>query len=149
MLFRSLGKWSGNTEAELPKTHVTNPDEWRTSLMTVSSPCSASFKLFKAEIRRMYGNKDCRLNTVIKVAEKYQQGTQTQTKQSEATLTGSVLISEMLAGTRPQTRLYCTTMLGQAYGHISGAEFDRLHARSAASLIALTNYWIRLQVPSR
>ena len=42
--------------------------------MTVSSPCSASFELFEAEIRWMYGNKDCRLNAAIKAAGEYQQG---------------------------------------------------------------------------
>ena len=48
-----LGKWSGNTDTELRKTQMTNPDEWGTSLVTVSSPCLARFKLFEAEIRRM------------------------------------------------------------------------------------------------
>ena len=69
-----LGKWSGYTDAELCKTQMTNPDEWGTSLVTVSSPCLASFKLFEAEIRRMYGDKDCRLSVVIKAAGEYQQG---------------------------------------------------------------------------
>ena len=42
--------------------------------MTVSSPYLASFKLFEAEIRRMYGDQDRRLNAVIKAAGEYQQG---------------------------------------------------------------------------
>ena len=42
--------------------------------MMVSNPCLASFKLFEAEIQRMYGNKDCRLNWAIKAAGEYQQG---------------------------------------------------------------------------
>ena len=53
---------------------MTNPDEWGTSLVTVSSPCLASFELFEAEIRRMYGNKNHRLNAAIKAAGEYQQG---------------------------------------------------------------------------
>ena len=69
-----LGKWSGNTNAELRKTQMTNPDEWGTSLVTVSSPCLASFKLFEAEIWRMYRDKDRRLNAAIKAAGEYQQG---------------------------------------------------------------------------
>ena len=53
---------------------MTNPDEWETFLMTVLSPYLASFELFEAKIRRMYGNKDHRLNTAIKAAGEYQQG---------------------------------------------------------------------------
>ena len=63
-----LGKWSGNTGPKLRKTQMTNPDEWRTSLVTVASPCLASFELFEAGIWRMYGDKDRRPNAAMKAA---------------------------------------------------------------------------------
>ena len=68
-----LSKWSSNTYAQLRKTQMMNPDEWGTSLVTVSSPCLASFELFEAKIRRMYGDKDHRLNAAIKAVGEYRQ----------------------------------------------------------------------------
>ena len=53
-----LGKWANHDDAELRKTQMTNPDEWGASLMTMSSPCLASFEFFETEIRRMYGDRD-------------------------------------------------------------------------------------------
>jgi hypothetical protein len=69
-----LGKWANNDDAELRKTMMTNPAEWGTSLVTMTSPCLSDFTLFEAEIRKMYGDKDRRLNAAIKAATETTQG---------------------------------------------------------------------------
>jgi hypothetical protein len=69
-----LGKWTNNDEVELRKTQMTNPAEWGTALVTMTSPCLASFELFEAEIRKMYGDKDRQLNAAIKAASEFLQG---------------------------------------------------------------------------
>jgi hypothetical protein len=69
-----LGKWANNDDTELRKTIMTNPAEWGTSLVTMTSPCLSDFTLFEAEIRKMYGDKDRRLNAAIKAATESSQG---------------------------------------------------------------------------
>lgn len=65
-----LGKWTGDADAKLRKTQMTNPDEWGTSLVTVSSPVFPA----SSSSRRMYEDKDRQLNAAIKAAEEFLQG---------------------------------------------------------------------------
>ena len=122
---------------------MTNPDEWGTSLVTVSSPYLVSFQLFEAEIRRTYGDKNRRLNTAIKTAGEYLQGyaNQNETVQSYAnrirtnwhdagwdeTTHAPILYDLAWAGLRPHIRARIRPFASEASGKFESIDqlFDK------------------------
>jgi len=61
-----LGSWAYHTDCEMQKTTMIDPITWSQDLQKNNSPCLNNLDLFVAEIQKMYGDKDQRLNVASK-----------------------------------------------------------------------------------
>jgi len=69
-----LGSWAYHTDRDMQKTTMIDPITWGQDLQKNNSPCLNNLDLFVAEIQKMYGDKDRRLNVARKSFYDFPQG---------------------------------------------------------------------------
>jgi hypothetical protein len=69
-----LGCWKENIDESLRKTYITHPNQWASKLVKSKSECVRDWKLFKTEIRDMYGDRDRQLDASTRALLELAQG---------------------------------------------------------------------------
>jgi len=69
-----LGSWSNHRNYTLHKTSMIDPITWSQDLLNTNSQCLYNFDLFVSEIRKMYSDKDRKLNAGTRLYLEFRQG---------------------------------------------------------------------------